>query len=306
MNTRTVYGPITPDCKLTVYDLFQPILYKAAVDYEVREGRNNGDIESMICEEIRQKRMAAKEGTDSVMQVTGKPGNPFSPVPVNYNESDGIIAIGRVAWREVLNGLAKGCEASLKDEVKEEVKTEAKTEDAQIAGEASTGSEEAKDDLGQNRPEPLSFQEESIQPEEQGSLAGELPVVVSASDEIMQGSESGDVSITSEEEPSFSLPPSFPPVMYIPHDNIIGWLNIPYRLYLWAADYKRIEWIGEYAVAVALNNRKPLERDEIDMGNSEKRYWVGDDAKEMIANDTPITLEDRVREHLTTFVRSEN
>jgi hypothetical protein len=117
MNTRTVYGPITPDCKLTVYDLFQPILYKAAVDYEVREGRNNGDIESMICEEIRQKRMAAKEGTDSVMQVTGKPGNPFSPVPVNYNESDGIIAIGRVAWREVLNGLAKGCEASLKDEV---------------------------------------------------------------------------------------------------------------------------------------------------------------------------------------------
>ncbi|GAB5590434.1 mitochondrial import inner membrane translocase subunit tim54 [Umbelopsis nana] len=282
----------------------KPVLFKAAVDYEVREGRNRGDIEAMICEEIRQKRKAAKEGVDPAMQAVSKPGNPFSPVPVKHNESDGIIAIGRGAWREVLSGLAKGCEASLKDEKVE--KADEKSETAHTADAASTVSEEAKEKLTKDRPEPLSFQEESIKQDEQGSLAGELPVVVSAADDIMQGTESGDTTITSEEESTFSLPPSFPPVMYIPHENVIGWLNVPYRLYLWFADYKRVEWIGEYAVAVALSSRKPLEQDEIDVGHSEIRYWVGDDAKEIVANDTPISLEDRVREHLQTFVRSEN
>jgi import inner membrane translocase subunit TIM54 len=277
-------------------------LYKAAVDYEVREGRNSGDIESMICEEIRQKRKAVKEGTEPAMVVTPKPGNPFSPVPVKQNESDGIIAIGRVAWREVLNGLAKGCEAPLKDEKIEEIKPEV----APTTSEKATASEEVSSNSIEfdNQPEQLSFQEESTKPEEEGSLVGEPAVVVSVSDDNTQDFELGDVNLTSEEEPAFSLPPSFPPVMYIPHNNIIGWLNIPYRLYMWAADYKRVDWIGEYAVSIALNERRPLEESEIDVGQAEKRYWIGDEAKEMVANDTPIKLDDRVREHLTTFIRS--
>ncbi|KAI8583642.1 hypothetical protein K450DRAFT_222110 [Umbelopsis ramanniana AG] len=274
----------------------KPVLYKAAVDYEIREGRNNGDIEAMICEEIRQKRKAAKEGTKPAMVVAAKAGNPFSPVPVQQNEIDGIIAIGRVAWKEVLNGLAKGCEASLKDEKIEEVKPEA----VAIVDEKSTTPED-----NNNQPEQLSFQGETNHRDEDAPLAGEPAVVVSASgDENSQDFALVDGNMVTEEEPAFSLPPSFPPVMYIPHNNVIGWYNIPYRLYMWAADYKRVDWIGEYSVAVALNERKPLEESEIDVGQEEKKYWLGDEAKEMLANDTPIKLDDRVREHLTTFVRS--
>jgi mitochondrial import inner membrane translocase subunit TIM54 len=274
------------------------VLYKAAVDYEIREGRNNGDIESMICEEIRQKRKAAKEGTEPAMVVAAKPGSPFSPVPVKQNEIDGIIAIGRVAWREVLNGLAKGCEAPLTDEKIEEVKPEA----GAIADEKAATTENSSSNNEQ--PEQLSFQEESNNPNEEAPLAGEPAVVVSASDDNSQDYALVDGNMVAEEEPAFSLPPSFPPVMYIPHHNVIGWLNIPYRLYMWAADYKRIDWIGEYAIAVALNERKPLEQSEIDVGQEEKKYWLGDEAKEMLTNDAPIKLDDRVREHLTTFVRS--
>ncbi|KAI9288937.1 mitochondrial import inner membrane translocase subunit Tim54 [Umbelopsis sp. AD052] len=275
----------------------KPVLYKAAVDYEVREGRNNGDIEAMICEEIRQKRKAAKEGTAPPMVAAAKPGSPFSPVPVQQNEIDGIIAIGRVAWREVLNGLAKGCEAPLKDEKIEEVKPEA----AAIADEKSATPEETSNN---NQPEQLSFQEEPNNREDDAPLAGEPAVVVTTSGDNSQDYTLVDGNMVSEEEPAFSLPPSFPPVMYIPHNNVIGWLNIPYRLFLWAADYKRVDWIGEYSVAVALNERKPLEKNEIDVGQAEKKYWLGDEAKEMLTNDTPIKLDDRVREHLTTFVRS--
>ncbi|KAJ2956563.1 hypothetical protein NQZ79_g7596 [Umbelopsis isabellina] len=290
----------------------KPVLYKAAVDYEVREGRNAGDIESMICEEIRQKRKAAKEGIEPTTQVVGKPGNPFSPVPVKHNESDAILAIGRIAWGEVLNGLAKGCEAPLKDKVTVETSSSAVNDGEPNSDTVSSESgnqiivTEDSEQLIDQKPVEVSFEEESGNAENNISKAGEQPILVSTSSEFSADSGSDNVPLIDDEEPSFSLPPAFPAVMYIPHENVIGWSNVPYRLYMWAADYKRVDWIGEYAVAVALNQRQPLKENEIDVGHSEKRYWVGDEAKEKVANDKPITLEDKVREHLSTFVRSEN
>jgi import inner membrane translocase subunit TIM54 len=294
--------------------LKQPVLYRAAVDYEVREGRNAGDIESMICEEIRQKRKAAKDGIEPNTQVVGRPGNPFAPVPVKHNESDAIVAVGRIAWGEVLNGLAKGCEASLKDEVIVESKDSTEKEGEQAIDSVSSEADklvtapEKLEQLSDQEPVEVSFREETGTLEENVSKAGEQPIFVSTSTEFTADSDASNVALIEEEEeePSFSLPPTIPAVMYIPHENIIGWVNVPYRLYMWAADYKRVEWIGEYAIAVALNQRKPLEQHEIDVGQNEKRYWVGDEAKERVANDKPITLEDKVREHLSTFVRSEN
>ncbi|KAG2174226.1 hypothetical protein INT43_004247 [Umbelopsis isabellina] len=286
----------------------KPVLYKAAVDYEVREGRNTGDIESMICEEIRQKRKAAKEGIEPIPQVVGKPGNPFSPVPVKHNESDAILAIGRIAWGEVLNGLAKGCEAPLKD--KDAVETNNSTvnngEQTSTESDNQITAIEGSEQLIDQKPVEVSFEEESGNEEKNISKAGEQPILVSTSSEFSADGDNNSVALIDDEEPSFSLPPTFPAVMYIPHENVIGWSNVPYRLYMWAADYKRVDWIGEYAVAVALNQRQPLKENDIDVGHSEKRYWVGDEAKEKVANDKPITLEDKVREHLSTFVRSEN
>lgn len=263
----------------------------------------------MICEEIRQKRKAAKEGIEPTTQVVGKPGNPFAPVPVKHNESDAILAIGRIAWGEVLNGLAKGCEAPLKDKVVVETNNSAVNDGEQTSTESDSQivATEETEQLIDQKPVEVSFEEESGNEEKNISKAGEQPILVSTSKEFSADGDNNDIPlIDDEEEPSFSLPPAFPAVIYIPHENVIGWTNVPYRLYMWAADYKRVDWIGDYAVAVALNQRQPLKENEIDVGHSEKRYWVGDEAKERLANDKPITLEDKVREHLSTFVRPQN
>ena len=109
-----------------------------------------------------------------------------------------------------------------------------------------------------------------------------------------------------QDEVRFSLPPKFEPVMYIPHVNIIGWSNIPYRLYMWYADYKRIEEVGKYTIAAVLNQTRPMEPRDADKGQEEKKYWIGDEkVEELKKNDEPIVIDERIMDKLTTYTSDE-
>jgi import inner membrane translocase subunit TIM54 len=183
--------------------------------------------------------------------------------------SDGILAIGRNAYREVLSGLSKGCDASLA--IVEEVPA------------APAAVEETPVD---EKDQPMST--EVMKQEEQ-------EVHVAPIDDMMEQTEQ-------KVESHFSLPNQFSPVMYIPHVNIIGWTNIPYRLYMWYADNKRIEEVGKYVVAAVLNEKRPIEKKDADMGQPEKKYWLGDEeVEELLKNDTPIEIDERIIDKLTTY-----
>lgn len=204
-----------------------------------------------------------KQLSEDIKQPSGN--NPFSSPEVGSLakekkadvEADGILAIGRCAYREVLSGLSKGCDASLavvEETPVEEVKTE-------------TNKEEMED----NAP-------------------------VEEKNEIMTDSPKED------EVDHFSLPPKFVPVMYIPHVNVIGWTNLPYRLYMWYADYKRIDDVGKYVVAAVLNQTRPFEERDADLGQDEKKYWIGHETAELIKeNDTPIVVDERIVDKLSTY-----
>jgi import inner membrane translocase subunit TIM54 len=110
------------------------------------------------------------------------------------------------------------------------------------------------------------------------------------------------VDTEEDQKDHFSLPPKFSPVMYIPHVNIIGWSNIPYRLYMWYADYKRIDEVGKYAVAAVLNQTRPIEEKDANLGLHEMKYWFGDnEADELKQNDQPIEFDERIKDKLTTY-----
>lgn len=274
------------------------------MDYEIREGASEGSIESSVCEEIkrlRQKQQREREQqalTDASIENDGlaqerQKSNPFAPMMQEVQKKmkeqdqvDGILAIGRLAWREVLSGIAKGCHADLSapepsttepaaDKLIEPT-TAVETGDATLPETDLNGSTAAEDLKEPIQEQQQTKEEQLIEPE-----------------------------AFETQKDTFSVPDSLSPVIYIPHENIIGWSNIPYRLYMWICDYKRVEAIGRYAVAAVLKETRPLEVRDVDQGESEKKYWLGDEAKEALEKDTPITLEDRVREALKTYTSSD-
>ncbi|CAO3667910.1 unnamed protein product [Rhizopus stolonifer] len=254
----------------------KPILVAGAVDYEVKEAVEPGQIESSVIEELVKQRRVG-ESIENEESVQPKVTNPFinmggaKQLPSSKSEIDGILAVGRNAYREVLSGLSKGCEASLveKPEKAEETKLEEKTQELP----------EQKDDIS-----------ESVVMESAVELVEDFPV------------EQQTEQVVQTEQSVFSLPPKFSPVMYVPHTNIIGWSNIPYRLYMWYADYKRIEDVGEYVVAAVLNQTRAIEPKDADKGQSEKAYWIGDEKVEKLKeSDTPIVIDERIIDKLSTY-----
>lgn len=278
-----------------------------AVDYELKEGRQDGQIAATVREEVlkRRREAEAQEGS-SATPLEDKPANPFAPMMKDIQDKvkaqdhfDGILAIGRRAWREVLDGVDQGCHADLR--VEEEVPTTAPTTadgttPASSENGLSTAEHPAGDTTTERSTDAPATTDETIMQDASAEAAPE-PETKTQEDLVEPEEEESPEARAAR----FAPPATLSPVMYIPHPNIIGWTNIPYRLYMWAMDYKRVEVIGEYAVAAVLNQTRPLEERDIDVGEQEKKYWLGDDAEAILANDQPITVEDRVQSVMKTY-----
>ncbi|KAI7859064.1 mitochondrial import inner membrane translocase subunit Tim54 [Circinella umbellata] len=287
----------------------KPILVAGAVDYDVMEGQSKGAVESSVCNEI--KRLRREEATahttldssstnvdDSVSnQEDSYKSNPFAPVVQDVQKKieeqkhyDGVIAIGRLAWREVLSGVAKGCHADPFEEPPKAVE-EKKEEGEKLEQEenkAQSSEEEQQQQPAAVEENNMTFDEQPK--EEEHAIMTDLADSTSSIEKDQQ-----------QHKDHFSIPRHLSPVIYIPHENIIGWTNIPYRLYRWITDYTRVEWIGQYAVDTVLNEKRPLQIEDLDMGESEKKYWIGEEAEAAVKEDVPITLEDKVRTSLSTY-----
>lgn len=231
--------------------------------------------------------MPVDNGTpNAVNSDKERQGNPFAPLMTDVQKRlesqkkyDGILVIGRRAWGEVLRGISKGCH-----------------DDLRVLPEEESKSEDVKEGKDQD----------VLKDKDDAQVLEEQEPEHTVKDELTFGNAADNaadaLSLTGQhttDQPA--LPPSFSPIMYIPHENIIGWTNIPYRLFRWITDYTRIDEIGKYAVAAVLNKTRPLEERDLDVGYSEKKYWIGEDAKEALDNDVPITIDEELRKNLRTY-----
>ncbi|SAM00800.1 hypothetical protein [Absidia glauca] len=311
-------------------DYVKPVLVAAAIDYEVKESREPGQITAVVREQVIERRKAEQLERQTAMgsaeaSTESTPGsNPFAPVMNDIlkqqlaaqHDFDGVIAIGRNAWREVVNGLDQGCTVSLRQVALEEA--EAERQKQQDEQQQQQQSEKEPDNANTEDTYQSSSNEttmESITMEQQQQQQDGLKSEVELMDDTPMATETSNSSDYPPEQvesmttngnnnsnDGFGVPASLSPIMYIPHENIIGWTNIPYRLYMWVVDYQRIERFGEDVVAVALNKTRPLQVDDLDVGHQEKKYWIGDDeAKTARDNDQPIQMDDKVRVELKTY-----
>ncbi|RUS18694.1 inner membrane protein import complex subunit Tim54-domain-containing protein [Endogone sp. FLAS-F59071] len=250
----------------------KPLLVAAALDYEVKEGKVPGTIQSMVSEEIRRRRKVAAGLAPDPLSAGGHPLI-AQPRP----ELEGIVCIGRQTWREVLNGLDEGCRASLTDEVVESnVKTD---EEARTAAESGDSSSKSKDEMNSSPPPPPPPPENLPKVTSTPSLTQYVPI----------------------EDKNFSLPPSFAALGYIPHQNLVGWGKVPQRLFLWVNDYIRVHNVGEYVVRIALGKTRAFRRGEDEeVGVDERALWTTEGGKQALERDQ-VVLDERIGEKLEVY-----
>ena len=214
----------------------KPVLVAAAVDYDVIEGRKEGDVRYGTAEQIRRRRR--KNGENDQNQ----PGPPDVEQLVDFQRSrmgiqeepgpKGDLVIGRHAWKEYVRGVHEGWLGPLEQPVPPKVETPTESE-------PSLGTED----------KPPSADEKSDAPKEPVEEA--KPVDPKAS------------YLATSAYPESSLAPTTPatfePAGVLPQPHILGFLNTPIRIYRYLNQRSLADKVGRETAAIVLGMASPFQ-----------------------------------------------
>ncbi|KAF9996356.1 mitochondrial import inner membrane translocase subunit tim54 [Entomortierella chlamydospora] len=259
----------------------KPVFDAAAMDYEVREASNEGQIREMVAADVRRKRqVAAGKEPALTEQEQNAPLVPMKSV------SDGIVVLGRIALGEVLKGYNDGCLQSLDDP--EPVVQVESAKEVSLEGEAAslvkeaTGSVETTGDNDAKKEESSTAQTTETTPatpEASATPAVAEPVVIP------------------QDEAYFSLPPTgLEPIGYIPFKNLVGFRNFHKKLYALFNSYDCVEYAGGSVMKVAFAETKDMEKDDLEIGRDEEPLF------QKYRGPVEIDILDRVRENVKLYV----
>lgn len=226
-------------------DYVKPILVSAALDYEVIEGRREGDIRAGLAEKIRKQRRQAGEpssvkeedGKDSVIaDLRRQKGIQEEPGP------RGDIVIGRHTWKEYIRGLHEGWLGPLDPPPPPPTTNEA--QDSAASASESQAEKKPKENQGENKD-----QEERKEENKEDKKKEEKK-----EDEKSKGPT--PAYITPAEYASRGLPRSIPDVFEssapIPFPHLLGFLNTPIRIYRFINKRYLADDVGREVAAVVL------------------------------------------------------
>ncbi|KZF22286.1 hypothetical protein L228DRAFT_149814 [Xylona heveae TC161] len=253
----------------------KPILVAAAMDWDVIEGRREGEVRTKLAEKVRRLRQIRGE-------VAENPTEPDSELLVQatrqttgIQEWDGVkgdLVLGRHTWKEYLRGLQEGWLGPLDAPVVPTAETASSsptpadspaTDDASpTAAPTSTSESEsttptANDDANKSEaplePQQEQPQQQDQQPEDAASKSKTKPPAVLTP------------YISPSSYASAPLPPSFPaeldPSGPIPFPHILGILNTPTRVYRFLTRRHLADQIGRETAAVVFAASRAYKED---------------------------------------------
>lgn len=214
----------------------KPVLVAAAVDYEVIEGRKEGDVRAGLAEKIRCIRRKAGERSTvveeqnadtAIAEIRQRMGVHDEPGP------RGDIVIGRHTWKEYIRGLHEGWLGPLDPPPPPppvaEPAPDAKEQETKTSDDASPTSE--KKDSADSKEEKKS--EEASKPK------GPTPAYISPAE------------YSSRSLPA-TIPSTFEASSPIPFPHILGFLNTPIRIYRFLTQRYLADSVGREVAAVVL------------------------------------------------------
>ena len=224
----------------------KPILVAAALDYQVIEGRREGDVRAGTAESIRKLRRKAGEPSSVVEDASVEQVIAEARQSMGVSEEvgpKGDIVIGRHTWREYIRGIHEGWLGPLDPPPPPPAPVE------EAAAPASTAPEGATEPAAESPEKPednaSEKKEEDKEKKEEKKPTGPAPAYIAPGD------------YPSRALPS-TLPQSFEGSVPIPLPHILGFLNTPIRLYRYLTQRRVAESIGhEVAGAVLASYSRP-------------------------------------------------
>lgn len=213
----------------------KPLLVAAALDYQVIEGRRQGDVRAGLSERIRKLRRSAGESStvvaeptleDVVADARQKIGVTDEPGP------KGDLVIGRHTWKEYIRGLHEGWLGPLDPPPAPAAET--------LDAPPSEGLEASKvSEDGTPAPETPEKTEQSEKKEEKPKPTGPTPAYLSVAD------------YSSQSLPR-SLPQSLDGSVPIAFPHILGFLNTPIRIWRYLNQRHLADDVGREVAGIVL------------------------------------------------------
>jgi import inner membrane translocase subunit TIM54 len=266
------------------HDYVKPVLVAAAMDWDVVEGRKEGDVRHKTAEKIRKRRRRNGEGSPLSEEEAEKEAASAESVRVKNSVTDypgvaGDIVIGRHTWIEYLRGIHEGYLGPVDEPKAVEVAApEAELTSQHNPGHSSVGDaavSAATKIITQSQPsvESLDAVVDSASPTSDTSPA-QSPADTAA-DEAAKAEEEKKKKeeeekpkrrfpppyILPENYPTASLSPSTPeiigPSMGIRFPHLLGIRNTPFRLYRFFTRRHLADDVGQQVATAILASHRP-------------------------------------------------
>jgi len=238
-------------------------LVSAALDWQVIEGRKEGDIRYGVAEAIRKHRMSTEEGPDSSLndseseqllrQMRQNSGTR------EYDGVKGDLIMGRHTWKEYIRGLHEGWLGPIRNPVADIDPKSAKR------AQGSTNSDQTPESL-ENVIAKAETDVESEKIDETTNTEGD------SQDKSGTKAPKPLPYISTPDYTTASLPPSIPeyfqPVTILPFPHLMGFLGTPVRLWRFLNQRYLADELGqrtaEMVLAESLREFKKVSRTESD------------------------------------------
>ncbi|KAJ1982472.1 mitochondrial import inner membrane translocase subunit tim54 [Dimargaris cristalligena] len=281
-------------------DYVKPIFDAGALDYDIYEAHQTGDIHATVCTELVNRRR------DLIPSPKDDPLTSEQPLdaPAAASQVQKVdpatcpkIAIGRNTLVEIYNGLSEGATASLNppppppptDFVPDEIDASITTADAttplvsEQTGEISTpmgNSEFVPDEV-----HPTSLVPELATPSPSDPLsASALP------------SPSPAVPAVDYDSLDTGVLPPIPPIGFVNFKNRIGWSSIPSRILRFFYDTPQVEKIGQQALNIVLERRRVFQPSDLELGTDDDRVHALTPEQQI-----PLIVEPRILTDLVVY-----
>ena len=256
------------------HDYVKPVLVAAAMDWDVVEGRKEGDVRYKTAERIRKKRKRAGEG-EPVSEEEMEKQYPVAAMREKTGTSEysgvaGDLVIGRNTWKEYVRGLHEGWLGPADAPAQPELEASSEPTSAQhTSGSPSLGdaAEKGAANVVEANATAVQSIDEVVSDAEQrdSAQADEKPQDEKRAEEEKPKPRNPPAYITPAEYSTATLSPSTPeiigPSTAVRFPHILGFFNTPTRTYRFLTRRRLADDVGrQVAAAVLANYHRPYDR----------------------------------------------
>ncbi|KAK5947073.1 mitochondrial import inner membrane translocase subunit tim54 [Knufia obscura] len=235
-------------------EYIKPILVAASMDYEVIEGRKEGDVRYGTAEQIRRLRRKKGEQATTEQEMDTAMAIDLMRERMMVEPEPGVkgdLVLGRHTWKEYIRGIHEGWLGPLDEPAEPEPISEPSpihppTEPRTENPEATTAPEAAEKNLADQEKPPEEKKEEE---KEEKKKTYPPPAYLSIKEY--------SVAPLSPHIPT-TLEPSEP----IHMQHLLGFLKTPQRIYNWLNKRSLQDQIGRQTASIVLANYRPYQHDE--------------------------------------------